>query len=202
MIHGSGISGVFGVVLFASMAPTNSAQKFPDYPVRQPSSYRVAAQQDEVSIGLDSVESVPDQLTYFHTTLSPNGFLPVLVVVHNRSKSDSLLLDKGAITYGFGDSDKAAPKENSVGQKVAISTTSAIPFIGPFIAMGLAKDASEVKQNLMLRELQSQTISPGDTAHGFLYLPIPKKGLRPKMQIHVPIAWAGSDKTSMLHLEF
>lgn len=202
MINGFSISGLCGFVLFASVATTNSDQKFPDYPVRQPSTYSISAQQDEVSIGLDSVESVQDQLTYFHTTLSPNGFLPVLVVVHNRSKSDSLLLDKGGISYGLGDPDKAAPKENSVGQKVAISTTSAIPFIGPFIAMGLAKDASEVKQNLVLRELQSRTIAPGDTVHGFLYIPIPKKGLRPKIHIQFPVAWAGSDRTSMLHLEF
>ncbi len=202
MFNRSIIPRLCWLMILTCVAPAHSAQKFPDYPVRQPSDYSISARQEEVSIGLQSVESVEDQQTYFHTALSPNGFLPVLVVVHNQSKSDSLLLDKAGISYGLGDPGKAAPKENSVGQKVAISSTAAIPFIGPFIAMGLAKDASEVKQNLVLRQLQSGTLSPGDTVHGFLYIPIPKKGPRPMIHIQFPVSWAGSDKTSVLHFDF
>jgi len=189
-------------LLLTYAVPAHSAQKFPDYPVRQPSDYSTSVRQDEVSIGLVPIDSVQDQLTYFHTALSPKGFLPVLVVINNRSKSDSLLLDKGGISYGLGDYDEAAPKENTAGQKAAFASTSFIPFVGPFIAMGMAKDASEVKQNLVLRELQSRTLSPGETVHGFLYIPIPKKGPRPKIHIQFPVAWAGSDRTSVLHLDF
>jgi hypothetical protein len=189
-------------MLLGCVVAAYGAQKFADYPVRAPRDCSASVRGDDVSIGLEPVASVEDQMTYFHTALAPNGFLPVMVVVHNRSKSDSLLLDKGGISYGVGGPGKAAPKEDSVGQKVAITTTSAIPFIGPFIAMGLGKDASEVKQNMVVRELQSQTIAAGDTVHGFLYLPIPKKGARPKIHIQFPIAWAGSDKTSVLTLDF
>ena len=202
MLNGFIIKGLCGVMLLACAAPARSAQKFPDYPVQQPSDYSVSARQDDVSVGLVPVESIQDQLTYFHTALSPKGFLPVLVVVHNRSKSDSLLLDKGGISFGLGNSDEAAPKENTAGQKAAFASTSFIPFVGPFIAMGMAKDASEVKQNLVLRELQSGTLSPGETVHGFLYVPIPKKVPRPKIHIQFPVAWAGSDRTSVLHLDF
>lgn len=192
-----------GLTLLAwVVVAAHGAQKFADYPVRPPSDCSASARQDDVSIGLEPVASVEDQMTYFHTVLSPHGFLPVMVVVHNRSKSESLLLDKGGISYGVGDPGKAAPKENSVGQKVAITTTGAIPFIGPFIAMGLAEDASQVKQNMVVRELQSGTISAGETVHGFLYLPIPKKGTRPKIHIQFPIAWAGSDRTSVLKIDF
>ena len=194
--------GLCWLLIFACVAPARSAQKFPDYPVRMPSDYSISTRQDDVSVGLQAVESVEDQQTYFHTSLSPNGFLPVLIVIHNQSKSNSLLLDKAGISYGLGDPGKAAPKENSVGQKVAITSTGAIPFIGPFIAMGLAKDASEVKQNLVLRQLQSGTLSPEDTVHGFLYIPIPKKGPRPMIHIQIPVAWAGSDRTSVLHFDF
>lgn len=189
-------------MLLACAAPAHSAQNFPNYPVRQPSDYSISARQGEVSIGLEPVESDQDQLTYFHTSLSHNGFLPVLVVVHNRSKSDSLLLDKGGISYGVGDSAKAAPKENTAGQKAAIASAGFVPFIGPFISAGMAEDASDVKQNLVLRELQSTTLSPGDTVHGFLYIPVPKKGPRPKIQIQFPVAWAGSNGTSVLRLDF
>lgn len=191
-----------GFTLLTCAALASGAQKFLDYPVRQPNDYQLSAQQGDVSIALEPVDSVEDQQTYFHTSLTPSGFLPVLVVVHNRSRSDSLLLDKQNISYGFGETDKPAPKENSAGQKVAIASTGFIPFIGPFVASGLAKDASEIKQNLMLRELQSGTVSPDETVHGFLYVPIPKKGPRPKIHIRFPITWTGSDATSVLQIEF
>lgn len=202
MLTKSIIPGLLGLMLLACSVPARSAQKFPDYPVRQPSDYSISAQQDQVSIGLEPVESVQDQLKYFHTALSPKGFLPVLVVIHNRSKLASLLLDKGAISYGLGDSEEASPKENTAGQKVAIVSTALIPFIGPFISLGIAKDTSEVKQNLFRRELQSRTLSPGDKVYGFLYIPIPKKELRRKIHIQFPVTWAGSDRTSVLHLDF
>ena len=194
--------GLCWLVFLACVAPAHSAEKFPDYPVQQPSDYHISARQEEVSIGLQPVESVQDQQTYFHTSLSPSGFLPVMVVVHNQSKSDSLLLDTEGISYGTGDPGKTAPKDNSVGQKVAISSAYVIPYIGPFIAMGLAKDASEVKQNMVHRQLRSGTLSPGDTVHGFLYIPIPKKGPRPMIHVQFTVAWAGSDRTSVLHFDF
>ena len=191
-----------GSTLLACAALACGAQRFLDYPVRQPSNYKISAQQGDVSIALEPVESVDDQQTYFHTVLTPSGFLPVLVVVRNRSKSDSLLLDKQSISYGFGETDKAAPRENSAGQKAVIASTGFVPFIGPFLASGLAKDASQIKQNLMLRELQSGTISPDTTVHGFLYVPVPKKGPRPKIHIQFPIAWTNSNTTSVLPIEF
>ena len=108
----SRFSGLCGLLLFFACAvPARSAQKFPAYPVRQPSSYSISAQQGDVSIGIDPMESDQDQQTYFHTSLSHNGFLPVLVVVHYRSKSDSLLLDKDGISYGLGNSGNDSPKE-------------------------------------------------------------------------------------------
>ena len=195
-------SGILGLIFLSCSVPVRSAQKFPDYPVRRPSDSSISLRQDDVSIGLVPVESVEDQMSYFHTALSPKGFLPVLVVVHNISKFDSLLLDKGGISSGMVDSAQTAPKENTAGQKTAIASASLIPFIGPFISMGMAKDASEVKQNMLIQELHSRTLSPGDTAHGFLYIPIPKKGPRPKIHLQLPIAWAGSDKTSVLNFNF
>ncbi len=196
------IPSLCGIILLASAAPVRSAQEFPDYPVRQPHNYSISARQDEVSIGLEPVESVQDQQEYFHSALSPKGFLPVLVVIHNRSKHASLLLDKGEISYGLGDSEVTSPKDNTAGQKAAIVSTALIPFIGPFISLGMAKGNSEVKQNILRRELQSITLSPGDTASGFLYIPIPKKELRRKIHIQFPIIWVGADRTTVVHLDF
>ena len=83
-----------------------------------------------------------------------------------------------------------------------MTTMSAIPVFGPFVAMGMAKNASEVKQNLMLQELQSGTLSAGSTMHGFIYVPIPTKGTRPQIHLQYPIAWAGQDNTSIMRIDF
>lgn len=193
------IARLSGLAVFPLALSLFAAQTFPDYPVRKAGDCTIVARQDQVTIGIEPVESAQDQLTYFHLALSPRGFLPVFVIIHNRSASDSLLLDKSAISYGSG---KNGPAQNTPGQKAGIAVTSAIPFVGPFIAMGLAEDQSEAKQNLILRELQSGTIAPGETMRGFLYIAIPKKGPRPTLHIQFPIAWSASGKTSVINLTF
>jgi hypothetical protein len=170
--------------------------------VHQPSFYSFSARQDGVSIGLEPLEDVQDQLTYFHSALTPRGFLPVFVVIHNDSKVDSLLFDSSGISYGLDSSSGVAPKQYTGGQKAGMAVSAAIPFAGPYIFAGIAEEASEVRQNLMLQELQSATLSPGSTVHGFLYIPVPKKGQRPKIRVQFPLAWAGSDQTSVVHIDF
>ena len=191
----------FCLALLLCALPTFGAQKFPDYPLRQAGDYGISSRQDDVTIGLDPVEAVPEQMTYFHTALSTSGFLPVFVVIHNASKADSLLLNKADISYaseGSGD----GPKETTAGEKASIVGVSAIPYVGILLAVGLVKNASEVKQNLILRELQSRTLSPGETMSGFLYIAVPKKGPRAKLHIQFPIAWSGSDKRSDVSFDF
>ncbi len=200
--------GLGGLGLLACAAPIYGAQKFTQFPVRQANDYKISAQQDGVSVAIQPVESRQDQMTYFHIELSPKGFLPVFVVIHNGSKVDSLLLDESGIRYGLGGSKAEGPNENIVGRNAGIASTALVPLlggfavVGAFVAAGMARDASEVSQNMILQQLQSCTLSPGETAHGFLFIPIPKKGPQPKLQIQVPIAWAGSDKTSVVHLNF
>jgi hypothetical protein len=190
---------VAGLAAFAlSPFAVFSAQKFPHYPVQHVGDCAVVARQDGVAIGVQPVDSVQDQMTYFHVALSPRGFLPIFVIIHNQSKDDSLLLDKSAISYGTDN----GPVENTAGQKAGVTITSAIPFVGPFIAMGLAESESQIKQNLILRELQSDTLAPGETMRGFLYVAVPKKGPRQKLRMQFPIAWSASGRTSTLNLTF
>jgi hypothetical protein len=153
--------------------------------VRRAGACAIFTRQDQVTIGLRPVDTVQDQLTYFHIASSTKGFLPVHVVIHNRSTTDSLLFEKSAISYTSGNN---GPAENTAEQKAGISVASAVPFVGAFVAMGIAETESQVKQNLMLQELQSDTLAPGETIHGLLHIAIPKRGPRPKLHIQFPIA--------------
>lgn len=152
-------------------------------------------------IGLELVDKVSDQQAYFHTALSPKGFLPVFVVIQNQSKIYSMLVDKTEISYSLGGSKEAVPKVYTPGKTAAVASAEAIPYVG-LLALGAFANASKIEQNLISQELQSNTLSPGETVHGFLYIEIPKKGPRQKIHIQFPIAWSGSDRISTVKLDF
>lgn len=199
------LSGMASIAATQTPHGTNDAQNgknFADYPVHSANGYKLSTEQGEVSVGIEPVESVDDQMTYFHTALAQRGFLAVFVVVENRSKCASLLLNKRAIHYGQADSREGTPKMDTAGEKTAVATTSVIPVIGIFIAAGIERTSMQIKQNLVLRELRSETIEPGKSAHGFIYIPIPRKGPRPKLHVEIPIAWSGSESKSEVNFEF
>ncbi len=208
------LSGLIGIFFLASVPLESNAQNhqaankaqnlngFPDYPIQSESEYKIATQQGDAWVGIELVDSAEDQTTYFHTELAPRGYLPVFVLIENKSKSESLLLNKGEIKYGQAATGDGSPKMNTAGEKTAVATTAFIPVIGIFIASGIELNSSQTKQNMILREIRSGTIAPGKSAHGFLYIPIPRKGARPKLRVEIPIAWSGSDGKSQVNLEF
>ncbi len=206
-----GLIGVFFLtaVPLASHAQNNQTDKksqslkgFPDYPIQAASAYKIAAQQGDVWVGIEPVDSVDDQTTYFHTELAPKGFLPVFVLIENRSKTESLMLNKSNIKYGQAPTGDSSPKMETAGEKTQVVTTALIPLVGIFVGLGIERNATDTKQNMILNEMRSGTIAPGKSAHGFLYIPIPRKGERPKLRVEIPIAWSGSDGKSQVNLEF
>ncbi len=192
--------------LLSLLTPVYAADKFPDFPLRQASDYSLSAHQDDLTVGLQPVEDVNDQKTYFHTEFSPKGFVPVFVVVHNGSKSESVLFDPSKISCDVGNPSGNMPKAGIKGAATAeVLMMAAIPLGGVVASpavMEMYAQESHVQQNLILRQVQSQTLSPGASAHGFLYISIPKMSGRGKIQIHIPLVWADSGKESVLTLSF
>jgi hypothetical protein len=177
-----------------------AASTFPSYPVRLANAYAVSAETDGLTIGIEAVEDPKEQETYFHTPLAPKGFAPIFVVIQNGSNGDSFLFDKTKVTYGPADSGVSTPKEGSkAGQSLA---AAAVPFVGLFAAIKIISNASEVQQNFLKKEIQSTTLSPGASAHGFLYIQVPKNAPRQKIHLRVPITRTGADKTFVLDLFF
>ena len=188
-------------VVLSLVPPICAADKFPDYPARPAGDYAVTAQQAGLIVGVQPVEDVKEQKTYFNTELAPKGFVPVFVVIQNQSSEDSFLFDKTKLAYG--DSTGAAPDTRSqAGEAVALMSLAAISLAGAFVAMKLISNASQVQQNILKKEVQSKTLSPGTSVHGFLYVPAPKKGPREKIRLQVPVARVGGDDTFVLNLIF
>jgi hypothetical protein len=124
-----------------------------------------------VVIGLEPVENSQTQKNYFRTDLAKNGFLPVFLVIENGTSANSVIFDKTKVTYGPADSTISAPQTGSGAGKAR--ALSAIPFFGALAEAQVISDASQIQENLLKKEIQSTTLSPGASAHGFLYIPIP-----------------------------
>jgi len=181
--------------------PLASAEStFPDYPVTSAQKCSVSAENKGVTVGLTPVEDSQKQTIYFRAQLKKNGFVPVFIVIENGTGSDALLFDKTKITYGAANSSIPSVHIGPGAKKlVAIDL---IPFAGPVVAPQIAAPASIVRQNLMKKEIQSKTLAPGESASGFLYIPIDKNAPRGKIVLQVPISKAGTDETFDLNLTF
>jgi hypothetical protein len=188
------------ILALSLIAPVCAAAEFPDYPVHKAREYDISTGTAGVTIGIQPLEDLSEQQNYFHTELAPKGFIPVFVVIQNGSHEESFLFDKTKVRCGADDSNVATPKEGSKAGKALAA--SAIPFVGIFASMQIISNASQVQQNFLRKEMQSTTLSPGASAHGFLYVPVPKKTARQKIHLRVPITRAGTDDTFNLDLEF
>lgn len=199
------ISGrIFCTIIVLSLAlPSYSGHKFPDYPVRPAGDYAVTAEKGDVTIGVQPVEDLKEQKTYFETTLTPKGFVPVFIVLQNGSNTDSFLFDKTRVSYGPPGSNSTGPDVHSKsGEVIGIASLATISLVGAIVAGILNRNAEWVQENVVKKEVRSTTLSPGRSVHGFLYVPVPKEGPREKIHLQVPISKTGTSETLVLDLVF
>lgn len=177
------------------------AQKFPNYPVRNASEYLSCQTKNGIRVAIEPVSDTDEQQKYFRTKFGSQGFLPVLVVLENASEGNGLLLRKDLVTYRI---EGARSGEQSGGGLTARTKTgegvalagAALSLPAMFIGLKMIAAASEVKQNILVKELRSQTIPPGKVGSGFLYVPIGKPGKeKRKITLIVPVALAGSEES-------
>jgi hypothetical protein len=195
------IAGI--LVTLSLVQPASVADKFPDYPVRQATDYPTKAEQAGLAIGVQPVEDLKEQKTYFHTELTPKGFIPVFVVLQNASDGESFLFDKSGITYGPADSSLSTPDAHSkAGERVAKASLATLSVTGALVAMKMISDASWIQENIVKKELQSKTLSPGTSTHGFVYVPSPKNAPREKIMLRFPVTRTSTGETISLELVF
>lgn len=186
------------------------ALKFPDFPVHAAGGYPVNAKQGTLAIGIQVLDDPDEQKTYFHTKLSPRGFLPVFVVIENASTAqDSYIFDKTQASLFQGAEASVTNATPKASQKASLGTSLASVAVGGvaglavlMYSMKLQADSTEIQEEFRLKELQSTTLSPGKLAHGFLFIPIPKDGDREKIHLKIPMLKSGSDETVSLDVEF
>jgi hypothetical protein len=171
-----------------------ASEKFPDYPLRKAGDCPIKSEHEGFLGGIQPMEDLQEQKTYFHAEVGKKGFIPVYVVLENTSSTDSYLFDK--TTVGYGDYDKGATDPN------LHSKTEAWGALGGLVVMHMISNATEVQQNILKKEIQSKTLRAGSSVGGFLYIPAPKSGFRDKIHIQIPIAQSGTGETFVLNFVF
>jgi hypothetical protein len=176
------------------------AVKFPEYPTKPAKEYPGAITIAGLAVGVEPLADPAAQKQYFGVNFSKNGFLPVFVVVENGSLVDSFILSRELIGLYAGDeeeskSGQAVSGRSKTGENLALASFITGSIGGLLIASHLMVKATEVKQNLIKKELRSATLSPGQMNRGFVYVPLPSDpGKLTHLRMRVRAMKVGSDQ--------
>jgi hypothetical protein len=173
-------------VLFL-IALSCAAASFPEYPLKRAVEYGNVVSKSGIVVAAVPVEDPEDQRKYFGMDLKVKGYVPVFLVMENEAPVDSFLLGKEALTYsaaGISASTLANPGKSSKADKT-LAVASYVPYYG-IMATVLASKSKELRQNILKTELQSATLSPGTSVHGFVFIPVPwRHSSRNKIELSI-----------------
>jgi len=192
-MHRTNFLAAICVLAVLSMADFSfGLHHFPDYPVRSPDAYPDKVDKSGLIVAVEPVEDREQQKTYFNSHLSSKGMLPVFLIIWNNSASDTYLFDSSAV--GLAD----ALDINSPGVRQSRARVGS----GGLVDLTLITEATEVRENMMKKQLRSKTLSPGASVHGFVYVPVPINAPRPKTHLQVALTNAQSGEIEVLNLFF
>jgi hypothetical protein len=172
--------------------PGYASHHFPDYPVRPAGEYANKVAKASLIVAVEPVEDSEQQKTYFNSHLGSRGILPVFIVIQNTSATDSYLFDRSAVGLG----DVGGPTGKG-GRKTASLLTS-----GGLVDLALINDVTDVRDNLLKKEVRSKTLSPGSSVYGFVYVPVPTDAPRGKIHLQVPLTNTQSSEIEIVNLFF
>ncbi len=186
------LAALCALALLSLADPSYASHHFPDYPVRSPDAYPNKAAKADLIVAVEPVEDPEQQKTYFNSHLSSKGMLPVFIIIQNSSATDTYLFDSSAV--GLAD----VVDINSPGVRQSKARLGS----GGLVDLTQVTEATDVRENMMKKELRSKTLSPGSSVHGFVYVPVPTNAPRPKTHLQVPLTRAQSGEIEVLNLFF
>jgi hypothetical protein len=192
-------------LILSSVALSCVAASFPDYPVRPASEYANVLTKSGLVVAAIPMEDRQDQHKYFGMDLRSRGYVPVFLVIENQTPSNSVFVRKEGLMYSpAARSGSTLPNPaNPRKADKALSVAAAVPTIFSVMATVMVSKSKEVRQNILKRELQTATLSPGASAHGFVFVPAHwQHSLRDKIQLTIPFALPESSETVIMDLAF
>ena len=192
--------GCLSIGLMAVLSMPLYAINFPEYPAKPAKDYPGALTIAGVTVGVEPLANPAGQKQYFNVDFSKKGFLPVFVVVENASPDESFILKREDIgVYAAGEeqsnSGEVVSGRSKTGENLGLASSIVLSVPGMLIAAHLIVKATEVRQNLIKKELRSSTLSPSQVNRGFVYVPLPADpGKLAHLRMRVRLMKAGSDQ--------
>lgn len=168
-------------LLFTIIMNGCSTMRLPDYQSQPFNQYQHSQVKDGLAVAIHPIANKEESKKYFGTDLLSKNILAVHVVAKNRSSSSSFILSKDRFSMGIGRSEKSsASGRNKIGsetggQIMAIAGAALISLPLLFVGAKMISDATVIKHNFAVKELQKKTLSPGETVEGFVYFQLPEK---------------------------
>jgi hypothetical protein len=193
---------LLGLALAVAMGGC-TASRLPDYPTMPVAEYGPHKTADGVTVAIHPITSATEARKYFGMNPLKSNILPVLVVVENKHAQDNYIIRKERI--GLAGPQEAPDRgavgssggANAVGVAAGVAIVAA-PIAAPALLVTFAamkSQADEIKRNFATKELQQETIAPGTTKGGFVYLQLPpgtERGGRGVMHVEL---WEPVSKT-------
>ena len=177
---------LLGVTMAVLLSLTGcSTIKLPDVPITPASSYKFHQEQAGLTIALEPFLE-PDRVKEtFGLNLLSEGVLPLLLVVDNHSDELSFSLQLNTLKVRMGDNDYAmvlrindsSEIKGATGAETAVTIALLDPIpsliAGTILVFYYSKswmDPQKIRYNIINKEWMQNTISPGTSHSGFLYL--------------------------------
>jgi hypothetical protein len=167
------------VALF-SLCAGCAMTKIPAYTSSAPSVEAIVRETAGLRVAVDPFFDRERTEQYFRVHAFKDGIAIIHLRVANTGSPDTVLVNKDDFKMLLGGSDEgtsatAVNRETAAGEAVALTGAAlgSLPML--FAGAKLLSDATVVRHNFTSKEFRTQTLSPGETAEGFLYFQFDKK---------------------------
>lgn len=189
------------LILFMAFLPkVLFAADFPEYPAKAAKEYSGAITIAGLTVGVEPLADPAAQKRYFGANLSEKGFLPVFMVIENGSPGESFILMREDVgTYVGGEQEPTSGEvvsgRSRFGEDYMLLSAITLSIGGMAIASHFMAKATQVRQNVIKKELRSSTLSPSQMNRGFVYVALPPDPAKRRyLRMRVRVTKVGTDQ--------
>jgi hypothetical protein len=201
--------GRAGLAILA-LLPIARAAQYPDYQPLAAREYPSYQEQQGIGLAVVPLFDKSSQKRYLGANLLAQGFLAVYVVIENHASTRGAILLRDQMTFRHDASPPVSRANNQPrpGASNAVAAMAAAPpggigegVIGAVAVSIAVHGLSDVRVNLLKKELRSQTVAPGKVGSGFVFVPTGKGG-KPAAEVSMDVPIKGGPSDEDIHFYF
>ena len=167
----------------------------PDYTPKPITHYQYKKKRDGLEVIVQPFTDAQENEKYFGIDFKKMGYIPILLIARNSSTNNSFILKKEQVSIKIDNPDEnggvslnkqLSDQKEELEEAATVAAYMLLPVISMF-ALNDKLNIKEIERNLLEKEFQTSTVSPGKKAHGFIYFKLPEKLLAAQTPLVVSI---------------